>query len=197
MIVGLILAAGASTRMGTHKALLNIGEETFLQRIVHELHSAQVLENILVLGSNAEQIQSTLTWFDGKIIVNEDWVKGQISSIQTGISSLTDEKIHGVLLCPVDHPMLTQSLIVDLLQGFWKSNKNIIVPTYNRKRGHPVLFGRAMFDALRSAPLDEGAKHVVRNHPEEILEVPVDDESILLNVDTPEEYQTLLKKIAR
>ncbi len=195
MIVGLILAGGASSRMGTPKALLKIGEETFLQRIVRVLHSAQVLENFLVLGSHAEQIQSTLLWFDGKIMVNEQWEEGQISSIKAGIAALADENIHGILLCPVDHPLLTQALLVDLLQGFWKSNKNIIIPTFNGQRGHPVIFSKAMFGALLSAPLDEGAKYVVHQYAEEILEVPVDDEAILLNVDTPEDYKTMLKKL--
>ncbi|MBI3195138.1 MAG: nucleotidyltransferase family protein [Ignavibacteriae bacterium] len=194
MIVGVILAAGASTRMGTPKALLQIGEETFLQKIIRVLHSAQVSENILVLGAYAEQIQPSLSWYHGKIAVNDHWQNGQLSSLQVGIATLTDENIPGVLVCPVDRPMLTQSLIVDLLQGFWKSNKNIIIPTYKGKRGHPVLFGRSMFDALRSAPIDAGARFVVHNYPDEILDVPVEDEGILLNIDTQEEYEMLMRK---
>ncbi|MBI5215046.1 MAG: nucleotidyltransferase family protein [Ignavibacteriae bacterium] len=197
MIVGVILAAGASSRMGTPKPLLKIGEETFLQRIVRVLHSARVMENILVLGSHAEQLQASLSWFDGKIVVNNHWEQGQMCSLRAGLSAVEIEKAHGVIVCPVDRPLLTQSLVVDLLQGFWKSNKNIVLPKYNERRGHPVIFGTSMFDALQTAPMNESARFIIHNHPEEILEVPVDEEGVLVNIDTPDDYKFLQMKFAQ
>ncbi|MEO0206222.1 MAG: nucleotidyltransferase family protein [candidate division WOR-3 bacterium] len=192
MISGIVLAAGASQRMGTPKALLKIGEKTFLQHIVDILHSARVLDVIVVLGADAEEIQKSLAWFDGKIVVNENWQDGQLTSIIKGLNVLNSEKseeIHGAIICPVDHPLISQSIIVDLLQGYWKSKKKIIVPQFQNKHGHPVIFDKKLFDELRSAPLEVGAKFVVHNHPEEIFEVQVDEEGVLINIDTEEDYR--------
>jgi len=194
MISGIILAAGSSQRMGSPKSLLKIGEKTFLQYIVDVLHSARILDIVIVLGAEAEKIQPTLSWFDGKIVVNNDWQKGQLTSIITGINSLdmtmTDpEEINGAMICPVDHPLISQSILVNLLQEFWRAHKKIVVPTYKGRRGHPVIFGKELFDELRNAPLDVGARSVVHKHPEQVHEVALEEEGILINIDTQEDYQ--------
>ena len=194
MISGIILAAGSSQRMGSPKALLKIGEKTFLQYIVDVLHSARVIDIVIVLGSEAEKIQPSLSWFEGKVVVNNDWQKGQLTSIITGINSLdmtmTDpEEIHGAIICPVDHPLISQSILVNLLQEFWRSHKKIVLPTYKGRRGHPVIFGKDLFDEIRSAPIDIGARNVVRKHPEEVHEVALEEEGIHINIDTQEDYQ--------
>jgi molybdenum cofactor cytidylyltransferase len=194
MISGIILAAGSSKRMGSPKSLLKIGEKTFLQYIVNVLHSARIIDVVIVLGADAEEIRRSLAWFDGKIIVNNDWQKGQLTSIIAGLNNLdmatTDpEEIHGTMICPVDHPLLTQSLLVDLLQGYWTSKKKIIIPTFSGKRGHPVIFDKKYFDEIRSAPFDVGARAVVHNHAEDVYEVSVNEEGILINIDTQEDYK--------
>ena len=193
MISGIILAAGSSQRMGSPKSLLKIGEKTFLQYIVDVLHSARIIDVVIVLGADAEEIRESLTWFDGKIVVNEDWNKGQLTSIIKGIDALDlnstePEEVNGAMICPVDHPLLTQSLLVDLLQGYWTSKKKIIIPTFNGKRGHPVIFDKKYFDELRSAPHDVGARAVVHKHADDVCEVPVNEEGILINIDTQEDY---------
>jgi len=194
MISGIIIAAGSSQRMGTPKALLKIGEKTFLQHIVETLHSARIIDVVIVIGAEAEKIQKTLTWFDGKVVVNDEWQKGQLSSIITGLNALDltksePEEIHGAIICPADHPLLTQSLLVDLLQGYWLSKKRIIIPIHRGKRGHPVIFDRELFDDIRNAPLDIGARAVVRNHEQEVHEVDVNDEGVLINIDSPDDYK--------
>jgi molybdenum cofactor cytidylyltransferase len=194
MVSGIILAAGSSQRMGTPKALLKIGKQTFLQYIVEKLRSARIIDLVIVLGAHAEEIQPTLSWFKEKIVVNDNWQQGQLTSIITGLDALNlvdpeSEEIHGAIICPVDHPLLTQSTLVDLLQGFWKSKKKIILPTYNGKRGHPVIFHRDYFNDLRNAPPDLGARAVVRNHPDDVCEVTVQDHGVVTNIDTPDDYQ--------
>ena len=194
MISGIVLAAGSSRRMGSPKALLKLNDKTFLQHVVDVLHSARIINVVIVLGSEAENIRKSLSWFTGKIVVNEDWQKGQLSSIIAGINSLDidkseSEKVHGVMICPVDHPLISQSILVDLLQGFWISKKDIIVPTFNGKRGHPVIFSREIFEELRTMPYEIGARAMLHKHPEKILEVPVNDEGILINIDTIEDYR--------
>ncbi|TAK55657.1 MAG: nucleotidyltransferase family protein [Bacteroidetes bacterium] len=197
MISAIILAAGASVRMGKPKALLTIEGETFLQRIVRTLRSARVTETIIVLGSQAEEIQGTLQWFEGRVVINSFWQTGQLSSLITGVQALESETTHGCLVCPVDHPLFSHSVIVDLLQGFWTSGKNIIIPVYNGKRGHPVIFGKSLFPALHSASQEKGAKEVVHTHRDEILEVTVQEGGVLVNIDTPEQYQAVLRSKER
>jgi molybdenum cofactor cytidylyltransferase len=176
------------------KALLTIGEKTFLQHIIEHLHSARILDLVLVLGAHAADIQPTLSWFGGKVVVNERWQEGQITSIIAGLDALDlvnpePEEIHGAMICPVDHPILSQAILVELLQGFWRSHKRIILPTYEGKRGHPVIFRRDLFDEIRNAPLDLGARAVVRNHPDEVFEVVVQEPGVVTNIDTPEDYE--------
>ena len=194
MIVGIILAGGASLRMGKPKPLLTIGQETFLQHITHTLQKARINETVVVLGAYGEEIQSTLTWYSGKIVMNSEWQSGQLSSLKAGLSRYKTEDIHGVLVYPVDHPLVSQEVLVEMLHCFWTSDKNIIVPTFEGKRGHPVIFGRTMIEKLKSASNEKGAKEVVYLFPDEILEVPVNDVGILLNIDTPEDYQTYILK---
>ncbi len=190
MIGAIVIAAGASYRMGSPKALLKIGERTFLQQIVGELQSAGIAEIIVVLGADAEVIQKSLSWFHGRIVVNEHWKKGQLTSIIAGLCSLRRHVFQAALICPVDHPRITQQLITDLLRAFQRSGKNIIVPSYKGRRGHPVLFASALFDELQGADTAIGARQVVRNHPDDVYEAVTDEKGVVLNIDTPEDYQT-------
>jgi len=200
MVSGIILAAGSSQRMGTPKAFLKIGEQTFLQHIVEQLHLARIVDLVLVLGAHAEEIQPTLSWFNGKVVINEQWQEGQLTSIITGLDALNlvnaePEEIHGAMICPVDHPLLSQAILVDLLQGFWRSQKRIILPTYKGKRGHPVIFHRDYFGEFRNAPPELGARAVVRNHPDDVFEVVAQESGIVTNIDTPEDYEKYILKL--
>jgi len=194
MISSIILAAGSSQRMGTPKALLKIGEQTFLRHIVEQLHSARITDIVVVLGAGAEEVRKSLTWFDGKIALNSDWQKGQLTSIISGLNKLDPaatgpDEIRGAMICPVDHPLISQSILVDLLQGYWKSHKKIIVPVFRETRGHPVIFSKDLFDEIRHAPADVGARAVVYNHPDDLHEVPVNEEGVIINIDTQEDYK--------
>jgi len=190
MVSAIILAAGSSRRMGKPKALLNIGGKTFLQHIVGVLNSARVLDIVIVLGSEADEMKKHLGWFGGKVVLNERWQQGQLSSIVAGLDGLDSEDVLGAMICPVDHPLIVQSLVVDLLQEFWKSNKKIVIPTFRGQRGHPVIFERSLFDEIRAAPIDVGAREVVRHHSNDVAEVPSDVEGVIINIDTPEDYKT-------
>ena len=195
MISAIVLSAGSSHRMGTPKGLLNIGKKTFLQHIVETLHSARILDVAIVLGAEAEQIKKTLTWFDGKVVINENWQKGQLSSIISGLNAVESKDVHGAMICPVDHPAISQSLLVDLLQAFWKSKKSIVIPIYHGRRGHPVIFENTLFDELRNAPLDVGARAVVHDHPNDIFEMATDEGGVVLDIDTPSDYETKIAAV--
>jgi molybdenum cofactor cytidylyltransferase len=194
MVSGIVLAGGASSRMGRPKALLTVGTTTFLRRIVEVLHAARVTDIVIVLGSQAAEISSGLGWFTGTVVRNQRWQEqGQISSLVAGLAGLDREEVQGAMICPVDHPLITQATIVDLLQAFWHTPKDIIVPTFRGKRGHPVIFRRTLFRELREAhPEAEGARAVVKAHAGDVLEIPTEDAGVITDIDTPEEYAAAL-----
>jgi molybdenum cofactor cytidylyltransferase len=195
MIGAVVLAAGASYRMGSPKALLRIGGNTFVQHIVDVLHSAGVHDVVIVLGAEAELIQQTLYWFDGKVIVNENWKQGQLTSIIAGLSVL-NQTFPGLLICPVDHPLITKSLIIDLVGAFQKSGKKIVVPVNEGRRGHPVIFSSDLFGELRNASLEVGARQLIRSHPDDVHELVTNEVGVVLNIDTPDEYQKVMLRVA-
>jgi len=189
MVGAVVLSAGASFRMGSPKALLKIGGETFLQHIVGVLRSCGVRDMAIVLGSGAAEIRTSLTWFGGTVVHNERWQQGQLTSILCGLDALLPLGPEGLLICPVDRPLITPLLVRTLLDYFENSKDKIVVPLYRGRRGHPAIFPRKMFDMLRTAPLTVGARHLLRTSPSEVHEVPTEEEGAVVNIDTPSDYR--------
>ena len=189
MVSAIVLAAGASLRMGSPKALLKLSGKTFLQHIVDVLASAGVHDVVIVLGANANVIKTQLHWFRGTVVTNNDWNSGMLSSVIAGLGALGRPGVEGALFCPVDHPLITKEVVEDLVQAFSASQKQIIIPTYEGRRGHPVIFHSSLFPELIAAPMDTGARAVVHNHEKDIAQVTTDHEGVIINIDTPEDYE--------
>jgi molybdenum cofactor cytidylyltransferase len=189
MIPALILAAGASTRMGSPKALLRIGDRTFLQHIFDTLQSASVPDVMVVLGSDSDAIRKTMGWFRGTILINDRWQEGQLSSLRTGLDGISSPRTDGVIICPVDHPLFSGALMVEMLEAFHRSGKPIILPVHNGRNGHPVIVHRSLFDELRSAPPGVGARAVVQRHRNEVFPVSTRERGVVTNIDTIQDYQ--------
>jgi molybdenum cofactor cytidylyltransferase len=188
-VCAVILAAGASRRMGSPKPLLPLGEGTFLSAIVDTLRRAEVERTLIVLGADAAAIRPALSWFHGAVVLNKGWERGALSSIVSGLDALAQSSPSGVLVWPVDHPLVDATTIRTLLDAFERTRQPIVVPTLRGRRGHPTLFGASMFPGLRSAPPDKGAREVLRTHPGAVCEVPTSDEGIVLNIDTPADLE--------
>ncbi len=199
MISAIILAAGESQRMGQPKALLRIGEKTFLQHIVGVLQEAALDHIVAVLGADREKILRELNWFTGKIAVNTQFQKGQLSSIVTGLNEVEkNPEADGAFIWPADHPLVSADLVAKMTQEFYRLNPFIVLPKYKGQRGHPVLFAKILFDKLRAAPLDVGARAVVHDYAEDVLEVETDEEGVVMNIDTPRDYQEkIVKRFAK
>lgn len=189
MVSGIILAAGESSRMGSPKPLLKIGEKCFVQHIVDVLIASRVLDIVVVLGADSKAIQTQLNWFKGKTVINEEWEKGQLSSIVAGLRAVDQKDLHGVLIWPVDRPLVSEHVIVGMLHQFWTKHKQIIVPVYQNQRGHPVLVGRSLFEELERAPKEMGARAVLWDHPKDVLEYKTEEEGVVINIDSAEDYQ--------
>lgn len=194
MIVAVILSAGESSRMGKPKALLPLGSDTFVEKIVDAFKKTEVEKILLVLGRHVEEIRPKIAQLPVQIVVNADYKRGQLSSLQTAIRALEGEDVEAILVHLVDHPFVNPGLVDQMIQSFRASSPLIVVPRYQGRRGHPVLFSRELFPELLEASLEVGAKEVVHAHHAETLEIDTMDEGITIDIDTPEEYRRHVEK---
>lgn len=192
MLAAVILAAGESRRMGTPKALLPYRGQTFLDHLVQVTRHPRVAELRVVVGANAALIRGMSQVEPASFVVNPDWEKGQLSSIQAAIRSLPPDDSDGILLCLVDHPLISAELVGTLIDRFYSSGKFVVLPTYKGRRGHPVIFSAALYDELLAAPLELGARAVVWAHASEVLEIPTEEDGVVLNLNDPETLRRAL-----
>jgi molybdenum cofactor cytidylyltransferase len=194
MIIAVVLSAGESSRMGRPKALLPIEGQNFIERIVAALKQSQAGRILVVLGHDADAMRRQIEHLPIEIIVNTDYKKGQLSSLQSAIRHIEKEnRCDGMLVHLVDHPYIDPQLVDLMIGRFYETNKVIVVPRHQGKRGHPVIFSRDLFEELLSAPGDQGAKAVVNTHRAETLEIDTEDQGIALDIDTPELYRQHVK----
>lgn len=186
MLAVAILAAGESRRMGTPKALLPYGGKTFVEHLLEVTRHPRVGMARVVLGAGAQAIREQLHLAPEMIVVNPDWPKGQLSSIQSAIRSLPAGGTEGLILCPVDHPLVSAALVARLIEAYDASGKLIILPTYRGRRGHPVIFRAALYPELLAAAPEVGARQVVWAHAADVAEVPTEEEGVVLNLNDPE-----------
>ncbi|MBI3961431.1 MAG: nucleotidyltransferase family protein [Deinococcus sp.] len=189
-VAALILAAGESRRMGFPKALLRLGAETFLGRLLRVLAAAGIQQRVVVLGAHAQRIRASVDLSGAQVVENPDYALGQLSSLQVGLRALGGNW-DGVLMALVDHPMLTSQVVAQLLAAYSPGDA-VVVPVYAGRRGHPVLFSASLIPELLAAPLDQGARGVVRSHAAALRQVPVGDPGVLADIDTPLDYRRLV-----
>ena len=204
MIAAIILAAGESARMGHPKALLSYRGEPFLAGMLKACYAVGLDRRVVVLGHHADKVLSFIDLSDVTTVRSEELTAGPIGSIRAGIRLLADHPIDGVVVWPVDRPHVTTATVAALIDGFRSGGgpgvgvgaggRPIVLPVHAGRRGHPVLFGRAVFDELLAVPEGEGARSVVRADPSRVFMVPVDDPAVLEDFNTPEEYRDLLRR---
>jgi molybdenum cofactor cytidylyltransferase len=187
-----ILAAGESRRMGRPKALVPFEGLTFVEHLLQATNHPRVGIVRVVLGANAESIQAELKLDQEIVVVNQDWQQGQLSSIQSAIRSLPADQTAGLLLCPVDHPLISSQLVSRLIAEFDSDRKLIVVPTHQGRRGHPVIFHASLYAELLDASPNVGARQVVWAHPDAIAEIETDEAGVILNLNDPETMRKAL-----
>jgi molybdenum cofactor cytidylyltransferase len=194
MLAVAILAAGESRRMGTPKALVRYRGRTFVEHLVEITRHPRAGITRVVLGAGAEAIRAQLAVDPTWIAVNSDWKNGQLSSIQTAVRSLAPGSTEGMILCPVDHPLVSAELVAKLIREFGASGKAVVLPTYHGRRGHPLIFRASLYEELLAASPEVGARQVVWAHENELIEVPTEEEGVVLNLNDPVTLEKALEE---
>jgi molybdenum cofactor cytidylyltransferase len=195
VIAGVILAAGASSRMGGHpKALLNYQGETFVGRLVRLLSSV-CDPVIVVLGYHADRTKPVVPP-GARVVTNPAPERGQLSSLQTALSELPDGA-EGFLFVPVDCPAAELPPAAPGAAAFRARDPKIqlVIPQYRGKHGHPVCASREIARELLALPATAQARDVVHAHVPDTLYIDVDDPGILTDIDNLERYQNLAQPI--
>jgi len=194
MLTVAILAAGESRRMGTPKALLPYRGKTFVEHLLEVTRHPRVGIVRVVLGASADQLREKLHVDLSTVVVNPDWPKGQLSSIQAAIRSLPEGGSEGLILCPVDHPLISAALVARLIEAFDDNPKAaVVLPTYRGRRGHPLIFRASLYGELLGASPEVGARQVVWAHAAEVVGVPTDEEGVVLNLNDAETLRRALQ----
>jgi molybdenum cofactor cytidylyltransferase len=223
MIYAIVLAAGASSRMGQAKAALPIGQtgETVVSRVVQTLLSGGVPRVIVVAGAHIDAVRAAMPAFAeasafakatadkpaGKpglgrvrLLEHPGWAQGQLSSLLAGLNAIDEPLLEAVMVMPVDVPLVTPATVAAVIAAWRRSRPPIARPVDpstslragGARHGHPVVFDRAIFGALRAASPEVGAKAVFAIHRDRIVNVEVTDAGAFEDIDTPEDYKRIL-----
>jgi molybdenum cofactor cytidylyltransferase len=181
MIGAVVLAAGASSRVGVPKWSLPVSPDgpSFLDAILATLRAVDVSAVRVVVAPGAAPLEGA--------VVNPEPARGMLSSVQCGLRALPPD-VGAVLLWPVDHPLVTTATVREMLRARSDGNPPVVVPTFEGRRGHPVLFDARVLPELLAADPGVGARAVVHAHRDR-RELPVLDRGIVAGIDTREDYR--------
>lgn len=196
MVPAIVLAAGASSRMGTPKALLRIGDETFVRRILVILQDAGLPAAVVVARPGQDPLAAEVAAAGfGRIVENPRADEGQLSSLIAGLDAIDGPDVAGALVTLVDVPCISTAVVSALLTRMQTSSAPVIRAVHDGSHGHPVIFRRVLFDRLRQADPAIGAKAVMR--AVSVDDVEVHDPGVTLDVDTPADYARLRGTVHR
>jgi CTP:molybdopterin cytidylyltransferase MocA len=193
VIPAVVLAAGASTRMGRPKSLLPIGApaEPFVARIARTLLAGGADDVVIVVGAHAPEVCDAIrsAGVCARVVENPQWARGQLSSLVAALDLVDRPGVRAILVMPVDMPLVTPDSVRAVLDAYRRHAHPVVRPFDGRRHGHPVLFDRELFGALRAADPARGARAVIAAHLEAVLDVPVADEGAYQDIDTPEDFE--------
>ena len=184
-IEAILLAAGESRRMGYPKPLLMAGGETFIARTV-ALCLTVADRVVVVLGAHADRVRPAVPRDPRVIIVaNPHFERGQLSSLKVGLAEVAQSSAAAALVHLADHPLVAPATFGALAAEYARAGRPIAIARDHGRRGHPVIFARALFGELAAAPEDQGARVVVNADPARVAYLEVEDRGVVLDLDTP------------
>lgn len=187
-----ILAAGASTRMGTPKQLLQFQGRNFLERTVDAVRASVCQPVVVVLGAYAEKIRPCIDHLPVMVVENPQWNEGMGASIRVGVTAINaaSEKVEAVVLALCDQPFVSCDIINQLVEAYYTTDRGIVASEYAGTLGVPALFSRRFFPELLNLKAAAGAKQVLNKYSDEVFPLSF---AGAVDIDTPEEYEQLLR----
>jgi 4-nitrophenyl phosphatase len=190
-VAGVILAAGASTRFGRAKQLLDWGGIPLVAHVADTALAAGLAPVVVVVGCAAEEVRAAVLDRRVLTVMNWRWEEGLSTSVQVGLALLPPD-VAGALFLQCDQPLVTADLLRELVERFESTQAPVVYPTHAGRQATPVLFSRALFPSLAGVSGDQGGRAVIAAHAAEAASVDVRDPDLLADVDTPEDYQRLI-----
>jgi len=194
-VAAIVLAAGASRRMGRAKMTLPFHENTVLGTILNTLHQAKIDPLIVVVGGAKEQVEAALSVLPFAVTraYNPDFEHTEmLDSLKIGMRALPGD-VDGFLIVLGDQPQIQLNVVRAILSEVQSGAYDLIIPSFQMRRGHPWLVGRSLWPALNSLSEDQTMRDFLRQQQSNIHYLVVDTPSILQDMDTPEDYQSALK----
>jgi len=190
-VSAILLAAGESKRMGKPKLLLSFGNETILGNTLNNILSSSIDEVIVVLGANAVETQKIIDNEAVKIVINPDYRQGMSTSLICGLRQI-DQRAQKIMVALSDQPLIDGKTYNKLIQKSLHSDMGIVLPAYQSRRGNPIIFDIRYKGELLKLRGDVGGRELLKQHPDDILEVAVDCEGIYINLNTMDDYKAAL-----
>jgi molybdenum cofactor cytidylyltransferase len=188
-VVAAVLAAGLSQRMGRSKPLIPWGDTTILGQTLRNLKESLLHDIFVVTGHQAQQVERAATQEGIAAHYNPQYARGEmLSSLKAAVKMLPDN-VAAVLVMLADQPLVAPEIIDQLLQAYWQGFGELIAPSYQGRRGNPVLIGRPYFEELLSLPPEAAPRELLRRHPGELHLVSVESDAVLLDLDRPEDVE--------
>lgn len=193
MICAVVLAAGCSSRMGSQKLLLPFGQKTVISHIIEQVLSSGIEAVYAVVGHQADELVQELSDKPISIIHNPDYQSGMLSSVRAGIRNLP-QVCRAVLVILGDQPSIKPEIIKQMTDAFYKTKSKIVIPVYDDKRGHPILFSTVFREEILGSYDRIGLRGLLRAHAEDVYEMNVSDSAVLADMDYPEDYRREIEK---
>ncbi|HXG63809.1 MAG TPA: nucleotidyltransferase family protein [Blastocatellia bacterium] len=190
MISAILLAAGESRRMGRFKQLLPFAGKTFVECCVDNLLASHVGEIIVVTGHRADDVRDALGNRPVRFAHNPDYLSGMSSSVKCGMQALSPD-VRAVLVALVDQPQIGPEIINQIIAAYESNRPLIVVPDYEGRKGHPVLFDAGLKGEILAMDPVQGLRQVVHAHTDQTLRIAIASDAVLTDFDYPEDYARL------
>jgi molybdenum cofactor cytidylyltransferase len=186
-ITAIVLAAGESLRMKKVKMLLPFKGKTIIEKVLENIALSEVNRTIVVLGANGDQILKVVEPLGTMHCFNDEYREGMLSSVKCGLRSSPGES-EAVMVFLGDQPMIGPDIINDIIQIFIQTEKGIIIPVFNNRRGHPVLICSKYADDIERSDNRYSLRDFIEKFKDDVLEVAINSPVILRDIDTEEDY---------
>jgi molybdenum cofactor cytidylyltransferase len=186
-IWAIILAAGESKRMGSPKMLLDFNGSTMIENVINNVKGSDVNSILVVLGANSDILIELVAGYSVNYCYNDSYKDGMLSSVKCGIRNLPQD-IEAVLIFQGDQPFIYPDVINKVIGSYRNSDKGIVIPVCNNKRGHPLLLDRKYTAEIEKLDDREGLRSLAHIFSDDVLEIQTGDDGILRDFDTYQEY---------